>query len=89
MTYLRRHYNCESGCKIHTAYIRVGKKWKRVGQFHTICGQFKLDKSLKCEIEVVQEEPKIIESTPKMHELYKMQISDQELFHLCNSLAYV
>jgi hypothetical protein len=88
MTYRRRHYNCSPGCKIHTAYIRVNKKWKRVGQFYTKCGQFKLDKPLQNEAKNVHEKPKIIVK-PIAYTIPQSrvsQISDKELWHLCNSL---
>jgi hypothetical protein len=86
MAYRRPHYNCETGCKIHTAYIRVGTKWKRIGQFYTKCGRFKLDKPLQPEIVQKETEP-ITMSTRRIPESNKPQISDEELLHLCNSLS--
>lgn len=60
---------------------------KRIGQFYTKCGQFKLDKPLRSETKVIQKEPSIIVSTPKMPDQYRPQISDKELWYLCNSLG--
>jgi hypothetical protein len=78
MAYRRPHYNCEPGCKIHTAYIRVGTKLKRIGQFYTKCGQFKLDKPLQPEIVQKETEP-ITMSTRRTPEPDRLQISDAEL----------
>lgn len=86
MTYRRYHYNCDPGCKIRVAYTREGKKWQRIGQFYTKCGQFKLDKPSQSETKIVQEQKIIVESTHGILEPCRPQISDKELWYLCNSL---
>ncbi len=40
MPYENIHQSCYLGCKIHVAYIRIGKWWYKVGYYHTLCGKF-------------------------------------------------
>ena len=40
MTYIKRHFQCKSDCKTFATYIRVNKKWKKIGEYHTSCKTF-------------------------------------------------
>ncbi len=41
MVYQNLHFNCsEPNCKSYSAYVRIKKKWVKVGQYNSKCFKF-------------------------------------------------
>lgn len=77
---------------VRTAYTRIEKKWNRIGEYYTLCHQFKPDSDSGEMIILALEKRGIdisaetdISERSAIYTTY--QISDKQLLDLCNSLG--
>ena len=57
MPYQKLHPSCsENNCHSYSAYIRVKKKWKKAGEYNSMCRTFTPDDDVKTYSEIKEEE---------------------------------
>ena len=48
MTYINHHFKCQfRDCVTHSAYIRIKKKWVKIGEYHSLCRELTATDSVR------------------------------------------
>ena len=48
MTYVNHHFKCQfRDCVTHSAYIRIKKKWVKIGEYNSLCRELTVTNSVR------------------------------------------